>query len=125
MWHVYVIQSLAPRTNHKGKSLPGFFYVGSTTDPVRRLKQHNGLIPGGGKYTAKHRPWVMRALFGPYTNRSEAFKAEMALKHGKRGQARTQWTQADHPMCRGLGAADPRVDEINRGSGGQGAGSRN
>lgn len=108
-WWVYVIQSLAPRTNARGKPLSGFFYVGSTTDPTRRLRQHNGEIKGGGRYTAKHRPWEPRALYGPYENRSEALKAEMALKHGKRGIARTQWCPADSSWCRGLGPADPWV----------------
>lgn len=113
MWHVYVIQSLAPRTSSRGKPLPGFFYVGSTTDPARRLKQHNGETRGGGRYTAKHRPWIQAALYGPYNDRSEAFKAEMALKHGKRGVARTCWTPEDHPLCRGLGSQDPWVTSID------------
>lgn|SRR3989344_2463332 len=114
MWWVYVIQSLVSRQNRKGGPLPGFFYVGSTTDFNRRLRQHNGDVKGGGRYTAKHRPWRMRALFGPYLDRSEAFKAEMALKHGKRGGARCFWSPQDNPWCRGLGVFDPRVDETNR-----------
>lgn len=115
MWFVYVIQSLCARVGKRGNPLPGFFYVGSTTDPSRRLRQHNGTLSGGGKYTAQHRPWQMRAIFGPYANRSEALKAEMALKRGKRGEARLRWTEADSPWCRGLGVEDPRVEEINRG----------
>lgn len=110
-WWVYVIQSQAPRTNRRGQALPGFFYVGSTTDFRRRLKQHNGELKGGGRYTAKHRPWKPAALYGPYVDRREAFKAEMALKHSKRGTARLQWTSADHPLCRGLGPNDPWVTE--------------
>lgn len=106
MWVVYVIQSLLPRTGHRGNPLPGVFYVGSTTDHLRRLRQHNGEIKGGGRYTAKHRPWRPAALYGPYTDRREAFKAEMALKRGKRGTARTQWTPEDSPLCRGLGPDD-------------------
>lgn len=112
MWWVYVIQSLEPRTNKRGLPLPGFHYVGSTTDPGRRLRQHNGELRGGGKYTAKHRPWVQRALFGPYANRSEALKAEMALKRGKRGNARVLWQVEDSQWCRGLGPNDPWVTGI-------------
>ena len=48
-----------------------------------------------------------------YTDRSGAFRAEMALKHGKRSVARCHWNTADSPWCRGLGAADPRIPEIN------------
>lgn len=104
-WYVYVVQSLEIRPNGR----PGFFYVGSTTDPVRRLKQHNGLIPGGGKYTSMHRPWKPAALYGTYANRSEAFRAEMALKHGKRGTARIDWSPADSKWCRGEGPNHPWV----------------
>lgn len=108
-WWVYVIQSEQPRFNKKGSQLPGFFYVGSTTDYVRRLRQHNGEIKGGAKYTSKHRPWKPAALYGPYVDRSEAFKAEMELKRKKRGVSRTQWSSADSELCRGLGCRDPWV----------------
>lgn len=108
---VYVIQSEKERKGKKGKALPGFFYVGMTTDPARRLREHNGLYkngtkgnPNGGKYTSQHRPWKARALYGPYKNRSEALKAEYALKRKKRGEGRTRWTPKDHALCRGEGA---------------------
>jgi predicted GIY-YIG superfamily endonuclease len=103
LWWVYAIQSLERRPNGK----PGFFYVGSTTDPARRLRQHNGSIKGGGRYTSMHRPWEARALYGPYANRSEAFRAEMSLKHSKRGPARIAWTPQDSKWCRGLGPDHP------------------
>lgn len=102
---VYVIQSLARRP----RGLAGFHYVGCTTDPARRLRQHNGELVGGGRYTAKYRPWQPRALFGPYSGRREAMQAEYALKHSKRGVARTLWSATDHPLCRGLGRNDPWV----------------
>lgn len=112
-WWVYVIQSQKPRFNSKGVQLPGVFYVGSTTDVVRRLRQHNGEVTGGGKYTSQHRPWLPAALYGPYGGRSDAFKAEMALKHKKRSVGRTQWTTADSPWCCGLGPQDPWVTGTN------------
>jgi predicted GIY-YIG superfamily endonuclease len=110
MWWVYVIQSTQPRVGKRGP-LPGFFYVGSTTNPPRRLRQHNGEIKGGGKYTSMHRPWVPRALYGPYKDRSEAFKAEMKLKRSKRGAARCRWSPDDHPLCRGEGAEHPWITD--------------
>lgn len=110
---VYVIQSQQVRYGKRGAILPGFFYVGMTTDPARRLRQHNGDLSGGGKWTAKHRPHLMKAIYGPYANRSEALKAEYALKHGKRGEARCKWTPVDSHWCRGLGPEDPRVVECN------------
>jgi predicted GIY-YIG superfamily endonuclease len=109
MWWVYVIQSQQVRVGKRGRPLPGFHYVGCTTDPVRRLRQHNGEIKGGGKYTSKHRPWVPRALYGPYQDQSSAMKAERALKHGKRGTARTRWSPKDSKWCWGHGPNDPWV----------------
>ena len=113
VYWVYVLQSQQPRFGKRGKPLPGFFYVGSTTDPKRRLRQHNGEISGGGKYTSTKRPWKMMCIFGPYANRSEGLKAEMSLKHNKRGEARLRWSSEDSPWCRGLGVDDPRIPEIN------------
>lgn len=98
-WWVYVIQSQQPRHGKRG-SLPGFYYVGCTTDVARRLRQHNGEIAGGAKYTSQHRPWVLKTFYGPYYGQSEALKAERALKHGKRGEARTRWCPSDSIWCR-------------------------
>ena len=95
MWWVYVVQSLQKRIGKAGNELPGFHYVGMTTEPHRRLRQHNGEIKGGGKYTSHHRPWALVKVYGPYESRSYALKAEYALKHGKRGIARTQWSAND------------------------------
>lgn len=117
MWWVYVIQSEQPRYL-RGRERPGFFYVGSTTDPARRLRQHNGDLKGGGRFTAKHRPWVPRAIYGPYADRSEAFKAEIALKRGKRGEGRTRWCSEDHELCRGPGPDHPWVKGGPWGPGG-------
>lgn len=100
VWIVYVIQSLSPRVGKNGRTLPGFFYVGMTNDVNRRLRQHNGELTGGGKYTAKHRPWRLEAAYGPYADRSEALKAEYALKHSKRGIRRVYWQPEESPWCR-------------------------
>jgi predicted GIY-YIG superfamily endonuclease len=109
MWWVYVIQSQAERFDKRSRKRPGFYYVGCTTDPARRLRQHNGEIKGGGKYTSKHRPWVPRALYGPYKDQSTAMKAERALKRGKRGASRTRWSHKDSKWCWGHGPNDPWV----------------
>lgn len=101
-WWVYVLQSLVPRFGTDGRALPGFFYVGCSTDPRRRLREHNGDVVGGGRFTARHRPWRLRGVWGPYADQSEALRAERALKR-KRGAARLRWSTADSPWCRGLG----------------------
>ena len=111
LFWVYVIQSLEPRRNKRGKALPGLHYVGMTTDPARRLRQHNGEIKGGGRYTSKHRPWEARACYGPYHTRSEALKAEYALKKGKRGTGRLKWSSDDSQWFRGEGVNHPWVTD--------------
>ncbi|KAI9216204.1 hypothetical protein BC828DRAFT_394015 [Blastocladiella britannica] len=48
----YLLHALRPE--HRGHA-----YIGSTPDPIRRLRQHNGEIVGGAKKTSKKRPWAM------------------------------------------------------------------
>ena len=105
---VYVIQG-QPFTDKGGRGRPGRYYVGLTVAPARRLRQHNGEVKGGARATRSGRPWEPRALYGPYEDRSEATKAERALKKGKRGVGRTLWLVEDSPLRRGEGADHPWV----------------
>lgn len=107
VWYVYVIQSLIVPPGKKA----GYTYVGATNNPVRRLKQHNGLLPGGARFTSRYPPWVPRALFGPYEGKRDALKAEYALKHGKRGDNRAKWSPEDSKWCCGLGPNHPWVSD--------------
>ena len=100
-WFVYVLRSDSANR----------YYVGCTTNPARRIRQHNGEIKGGGRYTRTRRPWKGAALYGPYENQSEACRAEKALKKGKRGLGRTQWSLSDSKWCRGEGATHPWVSD--------------
>ena len=54
-------------------------YTGITIDLNRRIKQHNGLIPGGAKYTKNLRP-VKLVFYERCKNRSEALKREIKIK---------------------------------------------
>lgn len=59
-------------------------YVGSTNNIERRLRQHNGEIVGGGKYTAKGRPWVLITKTQcTLKDRSAAQCLEYKLKKGR------------------------------------------
>ncbi len=57
----------------------GSLYTGITTDIERRLDQHNGITPGGARYTKQRRP-VTLAYCEEVSSRSEATKREYALK---------------------------------------------
>lgn len=61
----------------------GTYYTGWTTDPDRRLKQHNTGI--GAKYTSTRRP-VKLVFLESQSNRSKAMKREIAIKKMKRPQ---------------------------------------
>lgn len=80
-WTVYVLVSESGRT-----------YVGCTTDPERRLAQHNGDLSGGAKATRPWRPWRIGVTYGPYT-KSDAHKVEYKVKR-LRGLARLEWAAA-------------------------------
>ena len=71
---IYILQS---NTNSK-KS-----YVGVTNDLTRRLRQHNGQLVGGARFTRGSRPWGFCAIF-VVSNRHYALSIEWKIKHSKR-----------------------------------------
>lgn len=72
-YFVYILRStVAPRT-----------YVGMTSDVARRLRQHNGELAGGARYTRVGRPWVIALVMGPYETRSIACCVEWRAKRFK------------------------------------------
>ncbi|MDD3793801.1 MAG: GIY-YIG nuclease family protein [Candidatus Gracilibacteria bacterium] len=54
-------------------------YTGITTDLDRRIKQHNGELIGGAKYTLSRKP-VSLYYFEEFENRSQATKRELEIK---------------------------------------------
>jgi len=69
-WSVYIL--LSDRS--------GSTYVGVSTDVPRRLKQHNGELPGGARSTRAGRPWALGQVHGPYSTRAEAQRVEHRIK---------------------------------------------
>ena len=55
------------------------FYCGITTNIERRIKQHNGELSGGAKYTRSRRPCKL-IYQEEYCNRSLASKREYEFK---------------------------------------------
>lgn len=73
-WHVYVVVCF-----------DNSFYCGITTNIERRLKQHNGELSGGAKYTRSRRP--CRLVYKEKAeNRSTASKREYWFKKLSRKQ---------------------------------------
>lgn len=58
----------------------GTLYTGITTDMERRFAEHAGGGRKGAKYTKKHTPEAVAALWRA-ENRSEALKSEWYIKH--------------------------------------------
>jgi predicted GIY-YIG superfamily endonuclease len=69
MHYVYMLQ-------REGE--PARFYVGTTTDPKRRLGDHNS---GKSIHTNKHRPWSLSVCIG-FRDRTKALRFERYLKSG-------------------------------------------
>jgi len=58
---------------------PTKMYCGYTNNIQRRIRQHNGEIKGGGKYTSANRPWKIAAIIHT-TSKSESLKVEYCTK---------------------------------------------
>ncbi|GFH59428.1 hypothetical protein CTEN210_15904 [Chaetoceros tenuissimus] len=75
--HCYLLQSL---------SNPSKTYIGYTVNPARRIKQHNGLIKGGAKYTSKFQPWKFIAIIEGFKNEPLGLRFEWAWQNPKRSK---------------------------------------
>jgi predicted GIY-YIG superfamily endonuclease len=76
LWYCYILQSLDKF--HSNRT-----YVGKTNNPQRRLRQHNGEIKGGAKYTKAYRPYQIVCLIEGFTTERDALRFEWHLKHIK------------------------------------------
>lgn len=75
-WSCYLLKSLNSNCT----------YVGSTTNLKRRIRQHNGEIKGGAKYTNKNRPWVVNLLIKGFKTKNHCLSFEWHWKNQSRKQ---------------------------------------
>lgn len=69
-WKLYIIEN-GP-----------FSYCGVSPDPVRRLRQHNGEIRGGAKYTTSKSPnWKHVCIIEGFPTKIESMQLEWAIKN--------------------------------------------
>ncbi|KAI2465230.1 hypothetical protein F4781DRAFT_36233 [Annulohypoxylon bovei var. microspora] len=72
LYTVYILRSTVRNSS---------LYIGSTPNPPRRLKQHNGQAKGGAARTSRNtlRPWEMVGLVSGFPGMVAALKFEWAL----------------------------------------------
>tara|TARA_B100000902_G_scaffold398481_1_gene465405 strand:- start:1386 stop:1790 length:405 start_codon:yes stop_codon:yes gene_type:complete len=103
VWAFYIVEN------------KGCTYAGVSPDPVRRLRQHNGEIKGGAKYTTGKGPgWTHVCLVEGFRNKIEAMQFEWAVKHAPPRNAggvanrikklylicaKDKWTSKAPPAC--------------------------
>lgn len=88
--HVYLLKS----------TLGNYTYVGYSTDPVHRLRQHNGILTGGASATHNHRPWETILIIAGIPTHAAGLSMEWYVKNQHKcgtilpGYSRTRYTGA-------------------------------
>ena len=98
-WFCYLLRNTNPAYSK-------LTYNGSTNDPKRRLRQHNGEIKGGARFTSRclGGGWEIYCLMSGFPDHVNALQCEWRWKHcnGKPG-----------PRCRQYCGPDGRIRGLN------------
>ena len=86
---MYVLRSKSQRT-----------YVGFSRAPCRRLRQHNGEIPGGAAPSAG-RPWQLALIVSGFSTQHSALRFEYAWQKPHRSRLVARVWNASHKACSG------------------------
>jgi predicted GIY-YIG superfamily endonuclease len=80
--HCYLLRSLDP--DH-----PLSTYIGFTTHPSRRIRQHNGILKNGGARRTRRsgRPWTFCCIVGGFESKVAALQFEWAWQNVGRSKA--------------------------------------
>ena len=62
-----------------------YSYVGMTNNIFKRIRQHNGEIKGGARYTSKRDQWYPVMIIDGFPDMRSAMQCEWRLKRGKKG----------------------------------------
>ena len=60
-------------------------YIGCTNNFKKRIRQHNGEIKGGAKYTNSNRPWIPVCIISGFSDKSQALCFEWRIKRTRIG----------------------------------------
>ena len=74
-------------------------YCGATNNLVRRLRQHNGEICGGARYTTRNGSgWTVYFVIGGFLTRRECLRFEYRMKHIRTPRGLTPRERRDHAL---------------------------
>ncbi|WFD29668.1 Slx4p interacting protein [Malassezia sp. CBS 17886] len=87
---------------------PNVTYIGSTNDPERRLRQHNGLVKNGARATRWARPWTMEAVVCGFPSKIAALQVRGArqLRVVFRAHVQFEWSWQKPHLTRRLRLMD-------------------
>lgn len=107
-WYCYILKN--SHEPHKNRTYNGF-----TNNPKNRIRQHNGEITGGARYTKKfgNSSWEMYALVGGFPDSKNALQCEWRIKHPDNKRKRSGKYNNPKGRIRGLN----EVLKLNRWTG--------